>query len=250
MRQRLPSASALAASILLFAACPQAADASTSFATPGGAPSPGNATASARHASTADNPRVSSIVSPRSIGASRDFVERRLGQPVDDTPETARYSAGGCDISVEFGEDGTVSAVGIALANGCRFDASALAAGRSLAVDGTLTFARFEQLFGEARYSSPCLASCGNAFDSFVDAVVHGDGAIEVAAQTLFVGDAAVDASDVWQDRLTADTDEDFVLETKFNCVADHDAIPRAAFAEVRVELLRFGRDLGTADCP
>jgi hypothetical protein len=252
MSHRVSPACSIAAAILLFTTCQQSVDAFASSPVPPADASSDSAPDPSREASTGDHPDISRIVSPRSIGSSRDFLERTLGQPVDETPETAYYAAGGCDVTVDFAEDGAVSAVSVALEDGCRFDASGLAPGTSIRVDGALSFARFEQAFGNARYSSPCLASCGNAFDSYVDAVVPGNGAtgtVDIGAQTLFVVEDAVEASGVWQEQLTAENDEDFVIDTTFNCEEGHDRIPRVAFAQVRVERLRFGRNLGTTDC-
>ncbi|MFD0740538.1 hypothetical protein ACFQZQ_14740 [Lysobacter koreensis] len=196
---------------------------------------------------------ISAIVNLRSIDATKEFLERTLGASTYETPETAKYLAGGCNVEVSYAANKAVTNVSIDLTPGCRFDAAALVGSQApVMVDGSLTFAAFEQLFGNARYTSPCLSLCGNAYDPYVDAVVPGSRAnlvVDVAARALFVDDAVIAASNAWEAQLKAKAGEDYVVETRFNCDRTHEAIARAAFATVKVETLQFGRELGSNDC-
>ena len=195
---------------------------------------------------------LSRVLQANAIGATKAFLERSLGLSTYETEYEASYLVDGCNVTLGLNGN-SVDSVSIALAPGCRFDMAALAGSpQPLVIDGVIRFSQFEAFFGQARYTSPCLAMCGNAYDPYVDAVVQGarvDDFIDIAAQVLFVGDAAVEAASVWRDQLTATAGEEYVLTTQFNCDARHNEIPRAAFADVTVETIQFGRDLGTRDC-
>lgn len=216
----------------------------------------GPAAAESAEEKTQDNTRaggISRLLQANSIGATKAFVERTLGQSTYETEHEASYRVDGCEVTL--GLDGnSVGSVSIALAPGCRFDVAGLVdSPQPVVIDGTISFAQFEAVFGQARYTSPCLMLCGNAYDPYLDAVVQGsraDGFIDIAAHVLFVDDAVLDATTRWQEQLTAMAGEDYVMSTKFNCDASHDSIARAAFATVPVEKITFGSGLGTWDCP
>jgi len=197
-------------------------------------------------------PGITPIVALDSIGATKEFLERTLGESTYETPDEARYTVDGCDVSVGF-HDRAVSMISIDLQEGCRFDVSGLTGTQSdVVVDGPLTFGEFEQLFGEADYRAPCLASCGNAYDPYVDAVVGGsraNGVIDVSAHSVFVNDSVIQAANEWRDELTAERGEDYVFETQFNCTREHNAVARRIFARIEVHSLQFGRELGTYEC-
>ena len=193
---------------------------------------------------------ISRLLSIGSIGTTKAFLERTLGESTYETPDSASYMLDGCGVELTFG-DGAVTAISVTLAPGCRFDAAGLV-GETAMIDGPVSFARFEEIFGSARYTSPCLSLCGNAYDPFVDAVVQGyraNGFTDIAAHAAFVTDPALDAASTWADQLTARAGEDFVFDTKFNCSNAHDDIARAAFADVPVQSITFGAGLGTFDC-
>lgn len=192
------------------------------------------------------------VLQARSIGATKAFVERSLGQSTYETEAEANYQVEGCEVTVGLAGI-SVTSVSIALAPGCRFDVAGLVhSPQPVMVDGAISFAQFETIFGQARYTSPCLTLCGNAYDPYLDAVVTGsraDGFVDIAAHVLFVDDAVLDAKFLWQEQLTAQAGEDYVMSTRFNCDASHDDIARTAFADVTVEKIQFGTDLGTRDC-
>lgn len=196
---------------------------------------------------------ITPIVRLESIDATKEFIERTLGQSTYETPDTAQYEVAGCSVSVVFAPNRAVRSVSIALKPGCKFDASELArSDQPVIVSGPMPFSQFEAQFGQARYSSPCLTLCGNAFEPYVTAVVPGysaNGGIDIGAQVLFVEDAAMEAKSAWQEQLMTKVGEDYVFETRFNCEDTHNDIPRAAFAQVPVESLQFGRDLAEASC-
>lgn len=251
------------ATLVLLAACQQQAPEAPAAAAP--APADPTEAAPATSAPPADlmargtpaaaesADSITRIVNLQSIDATKEFLERTLGQSKYETPDTAQYVVAGCNINLVFAENKAVSSVSIDLTKGCRFDASGLTQSeKPVMVDGPMTFAQFEDTFGQARYTSPCLTMCGNAFDPYVAAVVPGYSAnrgIDVAGVSVFVADAVSDASNVWQTKLTEKAGEDYVIDTKFNCEDTHNDIPRAAFAKAPVETLQFGRDLNEASC-
>lgn len=195
---------------------------------------------------------ISPVVRLSSIGATKAFLERVLGQSAYETPDEARYTVGACDVTLGLDERAAVTSVSIELKPGCAFDASWIAGSeRAVRIDGPLTFAAFERLFGPARYSSPCLHDCGNAYDSFVDAAVPGsraNGFVDISAHAIFAAGPTLDAANLWREQLIARAGEAYVDRTRFNCDATYEAIPRAAFRAVEVDSIEFGRDLGS-DC-
>ena len=245
-----------AAAIALMAGCQQADPSDTAAAAPAQAESNPQAAAAQRAAEPvqqATAPNLSAIIRVDTIGATKAFVERTLGQSTYETEQEANYQIDGCAVSLSLAGN-SVNAVSIALAPGCRFDMSGLVGSEQpVPVEGPITFARFETLFGQARYTAPCLTLCGNAYDPYLDAVVggsHANGFVDIAAHVLFVEDGALDAAAAWREQLTAVAGEDFVTSTGFNCDPRHDGIARQAFSTANVEMLRFGRELGTWDCP
>ena len=115
-----------------------------------------------------------------------------------------------------------------------------------------MTFAQFETMFGDVHYTSPCIASCGNASDPFVDAVSfgsHANGFVDVAANGAFTSEEVLEAAGTWRERLEAAAGEEYVVYGTFNCERTHNELARAAFATAQVPRIRFGRDLGTRDC-
>jgi len=119
-------------------------------------------------------------------------------------------------------------------------------------VDASLTFAQFEKAVGDVQYHSPCIESCGNAFDSYVDAVIpgfHANGFNDVVARAAFVEDDAIKASMSWAEQLTAAAGADYVMNTKFNCDTSHEAIPRPLFANVKVQKIIFGSGVDDSSC-
>lgn len=260
MHRRAMTAATLVAFFLLLAACQKAQE------TPAAADAPAAATAAEAAAAAAapseaaptavepaEGEGISKLVALSTIGATKEFAERTLGESTYETPQDAQYMAGGCDVTLNFADDKSISKVSIALKKGCRFDAAQLAGLETpLLVDGPITFAQFEKLFGDAHYTSPCLRHCGNAYDPYVDAVIGGtraNGVIDVAAHAVFVSDSVLEASNAWEEKLMAKTGEEYVDSTKFNCESAHDDIPRAAFAASNVEAIEFGRELGSSDC-
>jgi len=195
--------------------------------------------------------KIDSIVQLESIGATKEFLERTLGLSTYETPDEATYKLDGCQVQLRV-RDRAVEQVTIQLEPGCTFDAGGLTGQESTLVSGPITFSEFEELFGAAHYTAPCLRLCGNAYDPFVDAVVYGsrvNGVIDVSATAIFVEPAVIDASDVWENELVKLESEEWVGNTRFNCERQHNGVAQKAFSKVKVEHISFGRDLGTADC-
>lgn len=235
------------------AGCQRSANAPTAGATDG-APA-GQLRATAKDPAgpvTAPAHDISPVVRLSSIGATKAFLERVIGQSAYETPDEARYTVGECDVTLGLDERAAVTSVSVRLKPGCAFDASGIAPSeRPVRISGALTFAAFERLFGPARYSSPCLRDCGNAYDPFVDATLAGsraNGFIDVSASAIFAAGPVLDAANVWEEQLIARAGEAYVDATRFNCDPTYEAIPRAAFRAVEVESIAFWRDLGS-DC-
>lgn len=194
---------------------------------------------------------ISPVVRLSSIGATKALLERTLGPSVYETPDEARYTVRQCEVTLGLDDRAAVTRVSIRLKPGCAFDASGISASEQpVRIDGLLTFAAFERLFGPARYTSPCLRDCGNAYDPSVDAVLAGsraNGFIDVSANAFFSAGPVLDASNAWEQQLIARVGEAYVDDTRFNCDPTHEAIPRATLSEVEVEELQFGRDLDSS---
>lgn len=248
--KRIARSATFAVVILLLAACQKPADQAATARTLAAAP-----TEPARPAASPAGPDrgVTPIVSLDTIGVTKEFIERTLGKSTYETPDEANYKVGGCDVRVEFDQDKAVRLVNIDLKPGCAFDAAGLTGSNSpLPVKGPMTFAAFEKAFGQVRYLAPCLHLCGNAYDPYVDAVIlgsHANGVVDISAHADFVDDTIIHASNAWKEKLVSLLGEDYVDNTRYNCEREHDDIARAAFAEVPIGSLQFGRDIGSTDC-
>ena len=243
------------ASLLTAAACQPSAS-------PSAPQAPARATAEAQLPDVADHTAraaaaaspttgISPVIGFSSLGATKGFLERTLGPSTYETPDEASYTVGACEVTLGLDERAAVTSVSVQLKSGCTFDASGISGHqRPLTIDGPVTFAEFERLFGRARYTSPCLRDCGNAYDPFIDAVVAGSrasGFVDVSAHAVFAAGPVLDASNVWEQKLRSSAGDAYVDRGRFNCDATFDAIPRAAFRDVMIESLVFGSDLGSS---
>ncbi|WP_036142022.1 hypothetical protein [Lysobacter sp. HA18] len=196
---------------------------------------------------------IDRIIARDSIGTTKEFLERSLGQSTYETPDSAEYTVDGCDVTLTI-KNRAVESISVRLKPACHFDArDLLATSDPVQIAGGMTFAQLDKLFAELHYVSPCLTLCGNAYDPYVDAVIVGypaNGYIDVSGHATFLGDV-LDAATVWEDELAKVEDETYIENTKFNCDKTHNDIPRAAFAKVAVESLQFGHltDPGTTAC-
>ena len=250
MKQWTRAASILA--VMSMAACTHSPGSQVAVAPPSSGqanvPSQSNPPPSVKGASS----KLASILKLESIGMTKEFLERTIGPPTAETEASAQYTVDGCHVTVGF--DGrTVKSIGIVVAKGCHFDlARVIAQPKPRPVDASLTFAQFEKAVGEVQYHSPCIDSCGNAFDSYVDVVVpgfHANGFNDVVARAVFVQDDAIDAEISWAEQLTAAAGEDYVMTTKFNCDSSLDEIPKRLFANVKVQEIIFGADVDDSRC-
>jgi hypothetical protein len=186
--------------------------------------------------------RIERIASLGNIGRRIDIFERVAGPPSDATARSAMYEVDGCPVSVDI-VDGAVGGISISLTPTCKVDLKGVF-DVSFVATHKLTYAEFEGVAGAADYTAPCLSSCGNAYDPFVQAVVtgpHANGYNDVVATTWIVDEPAIAAFNTWRNELVARTNEAYVFETKFNCDRSHNAVGRRVFANIAVEAIYFG---------
>lgn len=122
-------------------------------------------------------------------------------------------------------------------------------AAQSLGVNlNGLTFGGASAVFGQARYSADCLASCGNAADPWVHAswVVNGRA---VSVSQILVDGPVLDATMSWEEIISTKYDNDYVIDQKFNCTREFDAAGASLFKNIKVSRLTIGKSPFLPQC-
>lgn len=186
------------------------------------------------------------------LGTNQRYFESIAGIARTSDGDTHTFRVQGCDIAVSMIE-AKVSSLHMQLSPTCSADLTTFLGNDAPAATPNLTFGTFAQFtHSSLRYQANCLTMCGNAEDPSVYAYWEGPrslGFIEVILETVLAGDPALDASNVWQEKMVNATNQDYILDTKFNCESRFDNIAAEAFKNVPVTAITIGHGLTKLSC-
>ncbi len=115
-----------------------------------------------------------------------------------------------------------------------------------------LTFGNFTEHTGDFQFYADCLTGCGNAFDPSVYALWEGPRAlnfIQLQLEAKLIDDAAIDASNQWEEAISSARGEEYVMLNRFNCENHFDPQAAAAFQNTNVTRLTVGFYLQPPGC-
>jgi hypothetical protein len=195
------------------------------------------------------NGPVSAILMPEMLGARIPYLEYHYGPamkiftPEDAPPrltsglEERLYRIDGCDVVI--GADGeTIVSMTLTVGDGCTFNLGGFLQAAPLNANN-ITFGDLSRAYPGGRFMADCLADCGNAGDPSVYMTVTGpraDNEHVVRAETVLVGEAAVEAARAWRNAMSEAGGEDYVVFGQYNCGGRYDEIAADAFAEIEVQ--------------
>lgn len=186
------------------------------------------------------------------LGTNQRYFESVAGIPRTSDGNAHSFRVQGCDITATI-DNARVSALRMELSDRCSADLSSFIGDGAPAATPALTFGAFEHYAGSSlRYLADCLTLCGNAADPIVYAYWEGprsSGFMEVLLETVLAGDDSLDASTLWQEHMLKATNQDYILDTKFNCEPRFDSIAANAFKNVPVRSITIGHGLETLEC-
>lgn len=196
-------------------------------------------------------PRQPGVFSPYIIGVGLAYFEQLAGvtarRTVDNTKE---YRIGRCDIEVRF-DDGRVNSLRIPATVECSdFNLNQFLPNYDNAFPPLhqLTQGAFSTETSNAgAFYANCLYACGNAVDPSVYQSwkgSHADRGFEVILETALITEASHDAASAWSGAMMDERGEDWLIDGKFNCTRQYDALAHRLFANVPVSAIQIGYGL------
>ena len=186
------------------------------------------------------------------LGANQRYLESVIGIPQSSYGNQHEFQVQGCDITATI-NDGKVSALHMKLSNSCRPDLRTFIGDYAPPPSLPLTVGSMEAAgLGSLRYSADCLTSCGNAYDPSVYAHWSGPraaGFLEVMLEVTLVESDAIAAAGAWRDHMIQAVNEDYVLETRFNCDNRFNVVANEMFKRIKVTGITIGHGLKAPGC-
>lgn len=195
---------------------------------------------------------VAEVFNGDMLDTNQRYFESIAGIPRQSSGDQHLFRISGCNITATIQND-SVTALRLELTPGCQADLTSFL-GESFAPPAgqPLTVGSFQQAAGDLSFYSDCLSLCGNAAEPSAYAHWEGPHAVnfrEVMLEVVLAGDAALEASNRWQQQMIAAKGEDWVMETRFNCERDFDGQAQQSFANVEVNAISIGSGLAKPGC-
>lgn len=184
------------------------------------------------------------------LGMNLAYVEKLAGPAIRSQMHYHHFKVEGCEFVLKTDDkDKAVVDMEIEITPTCNLPLEPLLG--SFADDTPrlhdLNFTNLQETLGGAFYAD-CLTMCGNAYDPSV--YMHAEGPralnfVEFQLRVKLVDDAAIEASNLWEEAMKAGESEDYVIDTRFNCEPyKYREVAAKAFAKVKPHSLRFGSGL------
>lgn len=191
---------------------------------------------------------VKEVFNGAMLGTDQRYFESVAGVPRESFGNDHVFRVQNCQVTATMG-NGKVSALRLALANGCEADLTSFIGEDAPKAGQVIT----PGVFGRGQhYSADCLTQCGNAADPSAYALwvaPRSAGSLEVLLEMVLVSGKAAEAADQWEQHMKKAAGEDYVLNTKFNCETRFDSVAEAAFKDVPVTAVTIGHALPTQPC-
>lgn len=190
-------------------------------------------------------PSVTSVMKTENLG--KPLKSLGLGAPPETEYLIHSYQVNGCKVDVEVKNDlsKTIVALSIAATSSCQSaQLSEVFKGQKTPNLTTLTFGQLTSVMGAARYTADCLSLCGNAYDPSVYASWD-----VLVAEVVLVNGPAIDASMNWEKAIDSKYGEDYVVDNRFNCTQEFDALAAQEFKNVKVTKLTLRQPSPKREC-
>lgn len=205
-------------------------------------------------ASAAKPAELAQVFDPEMIDADIAYFERVTGPARNTYGNTKVYKVGDCDVTATVA-GGSVRSLRVDISPRCTFDLNRLLSnfpGKFPAPDA-MTFGEFDSVTGgSGQFFADCLAQCGNAADPVIYEHWHGsraDLALEVMLEAVQVSGAVLDGAAIWRAAREKVEGEDWVVDAKFNCTREYDAVAHRAFRDVTISAIAIGHDVQPPRC-
>ena len=186
----------------------------------------------------------------------------KLNAGVAQGTEQRIYQVQGCQVTVGV-SNGAVQSLGMALSSGCSVDLSRFFnKSRTAPPANAMTFGdlgNFVSDYGnsseQGSFAADCLDGCGNAYDPLVYGHYVGpqsDDNLEIVASASTADAATGDAASKWEALMQAQSGQDYVDNTTFNCDGKYDAQAASFLQNVRITSITIGWNLSGpwSSCP
>ena len=189
-------------------------------------------------------PTPDTIMNPTHLG--KPLKSLGLGVAKESGYLTHSYTVGGCPIDVYVKNDANKTIVSLSMAAVPQCQSAKLGAvlKGNLPPLSKLTFGQLTNVLGPAHYTADCLTLCGNAANPSAYAVWPS-----LTAEVVLVDDPSIDASMRWEKRITDTYGEDYVIDNKFNCTKEFDAVAAREFHNVKVSRLTLRSSNQLPEC-
>ena len=198
-------------------------------------------------------PKLAQIFTQEIIGANPRYLETITGPAFKTEGSDSTYKVDGCTVIVGVSH-GKIANVGIVgYGGGCSFDVgSYFAQGYPTPIPRVPTFADLANDYG-GRFTSTCLADCGNAADPEVSLEYdgsHADDFHQLLATITVADEPVLTAWRKWGDALKARSGQDYMNKQKYNCGDNLADIAHAGFGPLKPTTSRVGLNLiSHAEC-
>ena len=205
-------------------------------------------------ASAAKPAKLAHVFDPEMIGADVAYFERITGPARNTDENTKIYKMDGCEVTSTIA-DGAVRSLRVDLSPKCTFNLNMFLPNFSGKFPSThaMTFGKFDSVTGgNGKFYADCLTQCGNAADPGIYEHWYGSRAdlvLEVMLEAVQVSGPALSAADTWQVAMEKTEGENWVVDAKFNCTRQYDAIAHRAFRNVTISAITVGYDIQTPRC-
>lgn len=186
------------------------------------------------------------------LNANLRYFESIAGVARESWGDTHTYNVDGCTLEATAPE-GRINSLSIDLNDNCGPSLQSFL-GESYSPDEMrpLTFGNFAEHTGDFQFHADCLTGCGNAYDPSVYAFWEGPRAvnfIQLQLEVKLVGDIAIDAANHWEEAISNDRGEEYVMLNRFNCEDHFNPQASAAFHDVAITRMTIGTQLQPPGC-
>lgn len=176
------------------------------------------------------------------LGARVQFLEQQIGTARQVDRDQRHYQVGGCDFTVSVAGDEIVGYV-VPMTRACARHAYAALEAYGLPRNLNLSMGEFARVRANVEFKADCLTLCGNASNPWVYLESDGlRGQPAVRAGAVRVDRAAIDAGLRIRDAIMATHGEDYVVDTRFNCSREFDALAVRELDRVKITEIAVGQ--------
>lgn len=192
------------------------------------------------HAASAD-----AVMSAKNLG--KPLKTLGLGVSPEEEYGIHSYKVNGCAIDVKVKDDPNKTIVELSMATSKACQSAQLSEvfkEQNRPNLTNLTFGQLTSVLGAPHYTADCLTLCGNAYNPSVYAswgVFY--------AEVMLVDDQSIDASINWGKAITKKYDQDYVIDNRFNCTKEFDALATQEFKNVKVTKLTLRQPSQLPEC-